>query len=42
LLPPFDKVGKYFHFIVYGGSASVDGFAYKLFVPTPPALAHGP
>jgi hypothetical protein len=40
LLPPVDKVGKYFHFIVYGGSASVDGLAYKLFVPTPPALAH--
>jgi len=42
LLPPLDKVGKYFHFIVYGGSTGVEGFTYKLFVPTPPALAHAP
>jgi hypothetical protein len=40
LLPPFDKVAKYFHFLVYGGSASVDGLTFTLFAPMPPALGH--
>jgi hypothetical protein len=38
LLPPFERVSKYFHFTVYGGSASVDGLTLKYFAPTPPAL----
>ena len=38
LLPPFDSVSKYFHFNVYGVSAGVDGFTFKYFLATPPAL----
>ncbi len=38
LLPPFDKVARYFSFTVYGASATVDGLTFKLFAPTPPAL----
>lgn len=38
LLPPFERVAKYFHFTVYGGSVSVDGLSFKYFAPTPPAL----
>jgi len=37
LLPPFDKVAKYFHFMVYSGSASANGLSWKAFLPTPPA-----
>jgi hypothetical protein len=36
LLPPFDKLAKYFHFAVYGGSVTVEGLTYQLFLPTPP------
>jgi len=38
LLPPFDRIAKYFHFTVYGGSANADGLAYKWFAPAPPGL----
>jgi hypothetical protein len=38
LLPPFEKVAKYFSFRVYGGSANVDGLTLKVFSPTPPLL----
>jgi len=38
LLPPFDAVSKYFYFSVYAGSFSPDGFALKIFMPTPPQL----
>jgi hypothetical protein len=38
LLPPFDTVAKYFSFSVYAGSFSSDGFALKMYMPTPPQL----
>jgi hypothetical protein len=38
LLPPFDSIAKYFHFNVYGESASVDGLTFKWFEPVPPGL----
>lgn len=38
LLPPFEKISKYFYFSVYGGSASVDGLTFKMYAPTPPGL----
>lgn len=38
LLPPFEKISKYFHFSVYSGSANVDGLSIKFFSPVPPAL----
>jgi len=37
LLPPFERVSKYFYFSVYGGGATVDGLNFKVFSPTPPA-----
>jgi len=36
LLPPFDKIAKYFHFTVYGGRLTPDGYSYQIFSPTPP------
>ena len=38
LLPPVDKIAKYFHFTVYGGSATVQGLTLKFFAPSPPKL----
>jgi len=38
LLPSFEAVAKYFSFSVYGGSFSSDGFALKVYLPTPPQL----
>jgi hypothetical protein len=38
LLPPFEKVSKYFGFSVYAVSANGEGLSYKLFSPVPPAL----
>jgi hypothetical protein len=38
LLPPFNKVARYFHFMVYGMSANVEGLTLKFFAPVPPAL----
>ncbi|HEY5913044.1 MAG TPA: hypothetical protein VJA21_20835, partial [Verrucomicrobiae bacterium] len=37
-LPPFDKISKFFHFTIYGGSATVDGLTLKMFAPVPPGL----
>ena len=36
LLPAFDKVASYFHFLVYGLSSTSEGMSWKLFAPTPP------
>jgi hypothetical protein len=38
LLPPFEKISKYFYFLLYSLSASNDGVSWKFFAPTPPAL----
>jgi hypothetical protein len=38
LLPPYEQVGKYFHFTVSASSANVDGITFKYFSPTPPQL----
>ena len=38
LLPPFDKVAKYFHMNVGTASAGADGISLKYFAPTPPQL----
>ena len=38
LLPSFDKITKYLHFMVYSGSFTADGLSYKMFSPTPPML----
>ena len=38
LLPAFDPISKYFHFIVYSGSANAEGLSWKMFAPTPPQL----
>jgi hypothetical protein len=38
LLPPFDKVAKYFYFAVYSGSANKDGITFKMYSPVPPSL----
>ncbi len=42
LLPPFDQVSKYFYFSVYGGGATVDGLAFKMFMPLPPGASRTP
>jgi hypothetical protein len=38
LLPPFDKISKYFSFSVYSASANTDGLTFKMFAPTPAGL----
>jgi hypothetical protein len=38
LLPPFDKVSKYFYFDVYAGTINADGLLVKFHLPTPPQL----
>jgi hypothetical protein len=38
LLPPFERIAKYFYFTVYSGSSTVDGLTFKMFAPVPPAL----
>src|ERR1044071_683860 len=38
LLPAFDRLAKYFHFSVSGGSATVEGLSFKWFAPAPPQL----
>jgi hypothetical protein len=38
LLPAFEKVGHYFHFLVYGLSSTSEGMSWKVFAPTPPRL----
>ena len=36
LLPPYEKISKYFSMSVYGGGATVDGLMLKFFIPVPP------
>jgi hypothetical protein len=38
LLPPYEKIAKYFNFSVFSGDANVDGVTFKLFTPVPPQL----
>lgn len=38
LLPAFDEISKYFHFVIYNGTASSQGLSWKVFSPTPPRL----
>ena len=38
LLPPFERVEKYFHISVFGGGVDDRGFQLRFFYPTPPAL----
>jgi hypothetical protein len=38
LLPPFEKVSKYFHYIVYTSSVTVEGLTIRMFAPVPPQL----
>jgi hypothetical protein len=38
LLPSFDRIAQYFHFLVYSLSSSEDGLSWKLFAPSPPLL----
>jgi hypothetical protein len=38
LLPPFDKISKYFYFSVYGASTTPESIDFKAFAPTPPGL----
>ena len=36
LLPPFETISKYFHFLVYSGGAVPQGLAWRIFAPPPP------
>jgi hypothetical protein len=38
LLPPFEKLSKYFHLSVYSATVNADGLTFKMFAPTPPQL----
>jgi hypothetical protein len=38
LLPPFDRIAKYFHLTVWTGSVTADGVTFKIFTPHPPGL----
>src|SRR3954464_9679266 len=38
LLPSFDRISKYFHFTIWGGTVNSDGLMVKLFAPIPPQL----
>ena len=38
LLPPFETISKYFHFLVYSGGTMPQGLTWKLFAPPPPDL----
>jgi hypothetical protein len=38
LLPPYEKIAKYFHFLVYAAATTPEGFTLKAFAPTPPGL----
>lgn len=40
LLPPFEKVSRYFHRTVYTGAWTPTGFELKIFAPMPPQLKH--
>ena len=38
LLPPYEKIAKYFSFVVYGGAIQADGVSFKAYSPTPAGL----
>ena len=38
LLPSWDRISKYFHITVWGATLNSEGFAVKVFSPTPPQL----
>ena len=38
LLPPFEKVSKYFSYSVFASSTTADGLNFKVFAPLPPGL----
>jgi hypothetical protein len=38
LLPPFEKIAKYFSISVYGGAATTEGLSFKMFEPVPQGL----
>lgn len=38
LLPPFETIAKYFHFVVYSLGASQEGLSWRFFAPTPPRM----
>lgn len=38
LLPPFDRIAKYFHMSVWSGAVKADGLHFKVFNPNPPGL----
>ena len=38
LLPPFERVAKYFHFSVYGGTLTTKGYTFRYFAPKPPRM----
>lgn len=38
LLPPFDQIARYFHFVAYGFGSQPDGFTWRLFSAPPPQL----
>jgi len=38
LLPPFEKISKYFNIGVWSGAVKADGFHFQVFNPTPPGL----
>jgi hypothetical protein len=38
LLPAFEKISKYFNFVVFAGDADANGLNYRFFSPTPPSL----
>ena len=42
LLPPFEKIAKYFYFVVYTASVNSDGLTFKWYAPAPPALKKQP
>ena len=38
LLPPYDRIAKYFHIGVWSGAVKADGLHFKVFNPNPPGL----
>jgi hypothetical protein len=36
LLPPYDRIRSYFHFLVYSATVDADGFVVRVFAPHPP------
>jgi len=38
LLPPYEKVAKYFYLSVFAGRMTPEGFSFKAFSPTPPTM----